>query len=84
MNTLKFKTNVKCGGCIATITPHLNQVKGIVSWNVDTTIPLKIMTVETEEITAVSISKCLYCGRRDRFAGPHKNNTNQLIQDNLG
>lgn len=58
MNTLKFKTNVKCGGCIATVAPHLNQVKGIVSWNVDITDPLKIMTVETEgispeEITAV-------------------------------
>lgn len=58
MNTLKFKTNVKCGGCIATVTPHLNLVKGIVSWNVDTTDPLKIMTVEAEgigpeEITSV-------------------------------
>jgi copper chaperone len=51
MNTLKFKTNVKCGGCIATVTPYLNQVIGIVSWNVDTTDPLKIMTVETEGIS---------------------------------
>jgi copper chaperone len=55
MNTLKFKTNVKCGGCIATVTPHLNLVKGIVSWNVDTTDPLKIMTVETEGISAEEI-----------------------------
>ena len=58
MEILKFKTNVKCGGCIATVTPHLNQVKGIISWNVDTIDPLKIMTVETvgvsaEEITSV-------------------------------
>jgi len=55
MNTLKFKTNVKCDGCIATVTPHLNKVKGIVSWNVDTTDPLRILTVETEEVSAETI-----------------------------
>lgn len=55
MNTLKFKTNVKCGGCIATVTPHLNKVKGIASWNVDITDPQKILTVETDEISAETI-----------------------------
>lgn len=59
MNTLKFKTNIKCGGCIATVTPHLNQVKGIISWNVDTTDPLKIMTVETEGISAEEITSVI-------------------------
>ncbi len=59
MNTLKFKTNVKCGGCIATVTPYLNQVKGIVRWNVDTTDPLKIMTVETEGISAEEITSVM-------------------------
>ncbi len=59
MNTLKFKTNVKCGGCIATVTPHLNQLKGIISWNVDTIDPLKIMTVETEEISAEEITSVM-------------------------
>jgi len=59
MNTLKFKTNIKCGGCVATITPHLNQVKGIISWNVDTTDPLKIMTVETEGINAEEITSVM-------------------------
>jgi len=47
METLKFKTNVNCGGCIATITPHLNQVKGIDKWSVDTSNPMKVLTVET-------------------------------------
>jgi len=50
MNTLKFKTNVNCGGCVATVTPHLNQVKGIVKWSVDTSDPLKILTVEANDI----------------------------------
>lgn len=59
MEIFKFKTNVKCGGCIATVTPHLNQVKGIISWNVDTTNPLKIMTVETEGINAEEITSVM-------------------------
>ena len=46
METLKFKTNIKCGGCIATVTPFLEEVKGIVSWEVDTNSPEKILTVE--------------------------------------
>jgi copper chaperone len=50
METLKFKTNVKCGGCIATVTPFLNQVKGIEKWSVDTSNPMKILTVETENL----------------------------------
>lgn len=46
METLKFKTNVNCGGCVATVTPHLNQIKGIGKWSVDTANPQKILTVE--------------------------------------
>lgn len=47
METLKFKTNVNCGGCVANVTPHLNQVKGIEKWEVDTVNPQKVLTVET-------------------------------------
>ncbi|MBW8323538.1 MAG: heavy-metal-associated domain-containing protein [Prolixibacteraceae bacterium] len=50
METLKFKTNVNCDGCVATVTPHMNQVKGIVKWSVDTTNPMKVLTVETSEL----------------------------------
>ena len=48
MSTLKFKTNVNCGGCISNVTPHLNEVKGIIKWSVDTVNPLKILTVEND------------------------------------
>lgn len=55
MKTLKFQTNVKCGGCVATITPFLNQEKGISSWNVDLASPQRILAIETEELTSVEI-----------------------------
>lgn len=55
METLKFKTNVNCGGCIATVTPYLNKVNGIINWKVDTTTPSKIMTVEIENTNADAV-----------------------------
>lgn len=49
METLKFKTNIKCGGCIAAVTPTLNALDGIAKWEVDTASPDKILTVEMDE-----------------------------------
>lgn len=45
METLRFKTNIKCGGCIETVTPHLDAVTGLDSWTVDTTVPEKVLTI---------------------------------------
>jgi copper chaperone len=45
MKTLKFKTNIKCGGCITTVTPHLDALPGLEHWAVDTNVPDKILTV---------------------------------------
>jgi copper chaperone CopZ len=45
MTDFKFKTNIKCGGCIAAVTPFLDKVNGIEKWEVDTSIPEKILTV---------------------------------------
>lgn len=50
MKTLKFKTNINCNGCIANVTPSLNQVQEIIKWNVDISNPQKILSVETENI----------------------------------
>lgn len=49
--TLKFKTNIKCGGCISTVTPFLDNTAGIKHWEVDTVNKDKVLTVEVEEIT---------------------------------
>ena len=52
METLKFKTNINCGGCIAKVTPFLNEAGIIKSWGVDTANPQKILTVETDATAA--------------------------------
>lgn len=45
MEKYQFKTNIKCDGCVAKVTPHLNAVKGIEKWEVNTENPSKILTV---------------------------------------
>ena len=48
MKTLKFKTNINCGGCVKAVTPQLNHVASIKSWRVDTDNPDKILEVQSE------------------------------------
>lgn len=59
MDTFKFKTNINCGGCIAKVTPSLNNAKGISKWEVDTTNPQKVLTVETSELSEAEIVSIL-------------------------
>jgi len=47
----KYKTNINCGGCVASITPHLNANANIKSWEVDTANPQKVLTVETDTLS---------------------------------
>ncbi|ACU62382.1 heavy-metal-associated domain-containing protein [Chitinophaga pinensis] len=51
----QFKTNIKCGGCIATVTPFLNAAAGENTWKVDTAAPEKILTVSADAVSAAEI-----------------------------
>lgn len=52
--TLKFKTNLKCGNCVAKVKPQLDEAKEITEWTVDLKDPERILTVELEgEATVV-------------------------------
>jgi copper chaperone len=48
MQTLKFKTNIQCGGCIGAVTPYLNKIAAINHWEVDTKTPDKVLTVQAD------------------------------------
>ena len=52
MKILKFKTTINCGNCVRTVTPFLNELEGITSWEVDTSSSDKILTVNTESLDA--------------------------------
>lgn len=55
MKTFQFKTNIKCGGCVATVTPFMNELKGISHWEVDTNSSEKTLTVESVGISKEEI-----------------------------
>jgi copper chaperone len=55
METLQFKTNINCSGCVAKVTPALNDTKGILGWKVDTGNADKILTVEAEGLSKESV-----------------------------
>lgn len=46
MKSFKYKTNINCGGCVATVTPYLNNVEGVESWHVNTDNKDKILEVK--------------------------------------
>ena len=58
METLKFKTNIKCGACVETVTPFLSNDQEIASWNVDLQSPQRTLNVETSH-SAEEISQLL-------------------------
>ena len=59
MKTLKFKTNINCGGCVSKVAPFLNKQEGVESWEVDTNNPDKILTVETNSATEEEVKATL-------------------------
>jgi len=48
MKDNKFKTTLKCSGCVDRVTPHLNEVVGPGNWDVDLNGPIKVLTVYTD------------------------------------
>jgi copper chaperone len=47
METLRFKTSLKCGGCVKAITPGLESLNSIEKWSVDLESPDKMLLVES-------------------------------------
>ncbi|AEL28224.1 MULTISPECIES: heavy-metal-associated domain-containing protein [Cyclobacterium] len=57
MNTLKFKTNINCGGCLSKVTPFLNEEKDIEKWDVNLKSENRVLTVETSKLNAEEVKK---------------------------
>jgi len=59
MKDMKFKTNIKCGGCVASVKPKLDSIPEIREWKVDLGSPDRILTVEGENLDAGKITEAL-------------------------
>jgi copper chaperone len=52
MATLRFKTDLKCNGCIQKITPFLSKIKQIKEWKVDLNLLHSTLIVEGDELVS--------------------------------
>lgn len=66
MSKLQFKTNVKCGACVAAITTEMDKVaEG--AWNVDLAHPDRVLMVSgdvSEETIIKALDNSGYKGER--------------------
>lgn len=49
--TRQFRTNLRCGSCVAAIKPHLDNLLGMDRWKVDIESPNKTLTVDGDAPT---------------------------------
>jgi len=64
METVKFKTNIKCSGCVAKVTPFLDEAVGKQNWSVDYNDPAKVLTVVGDHAKEVIIKAVAGAGYR--------------------
>ncbi|MBY0232688.1 MAG: heavy-metal-associated domain-containing protein, partial [Gemmataceae bacterium] len=48
MPTRRYRTNLRCQACVASLAPLLDAEPGIASWRADVAVPDKTLTVEGE------------------------------------
>jgi copper chaperone len=59
MDKFQFKTNIKCGGCVAQVTPYLDALEGVEKWEVNIQNPDKILTVLADGAKANQIKEAV-------------------------
>lgn len=59
MKTLKFKSNIMCGSCLAEVKPILDQEKDIESWDVDLKNPERILEIKSDTLDANAVQELL-------------------------
>lgn len=57
MKKASFKTNINCGGCIATVSPFLDKAETVNEWSVDTASKHKVLTVRGEQLDKAEVLK---------------------------
>lgn len=48
MESIKFKTNLKCSGCVTKVASGLNELAGEGNWDVDLQNTPKVLTVTAQ------------------------------------
>lgn len=56
---MKFKTNIKCNGCVQKVQPALDKLAGTGRWSVDLDSPDRILHIEGEQIDEKEVIEAL-------------------------
>jgi len=59
MKTIKFKTNIHCGGCIKSVTPFLNNLDNVDAWKVDLEDSNKILEVSLDDDNETAVMEAV-------------------------
>lgn len=59
MKILTFTSNIACNGCVSKVKPFLDELIGVIKWEVDTENPQKILSVYTNELSADQIHEAV-------------------------
>lgn len=56
---MKFKSNIKCGACVAKVTNALNETAGENQWSVDLAHPDRILQINNPDVTPEQVQTAL-------------------------
>jgi hypothetical protein len=55
----RYKTNLRCSGCVSTIAPVFDAALGVKHWAADVDSPDKVLTVEGDDVSAARVGPLL-------------------------
>lgn len=59
MTAHRYKTDLRCGACVARVGPLLDAAPGVTRWSADVANPDKVLTVEGDGVTAERVASVL-------------------------
>ncbi|MBU93999.1 MAG: hypothetical protein CL669_00170 [Balneola sp.] len=59
MKILTFTSNIACNGCVSKVKTFLDELEGVIKWEVDIGNPQKILTVQSNELSADQIQEAV-------------------------
>jgi len=59
LKILTFTSNIACNACVSKVKPFLDELEGVIKWEVDIGNPQKILTVQSNELSADQIQEAV-------------------------
>jgi len=59
LKILTFTSNIACNGRVSKVKPFLDELEGVIKWEVDIENPQKILTVQSSEVSADQIQEAV-------------------------